>query len=135
MKRILPFILAIIMVFSVALAESNLSDMSYSELIALQKEVVKEIMSRPEWKEVVVPAGTWIVGEDIPVGKYSFRIYQNQSVVIHLWGAAVDDYDRNGGLIISDYRDQDIGKVELKDGNVLVISKPMIIAPPMTLGF
>lgn len=137
MKKIASLFLAFMLMlclFSAAYAETNLSEMTYSDLLDLQKELVKEIMSRPEWKEVVVPAGTWIVGEDIPAGVYSFRIYKDK-VVIHLWGAAVNDFDTNGGIIISDYRDQDIGKVELKDGNVLEISKPMIIAPPMSLGF
>ena len=137
MKKIIALAIIVIMAFSItiSLADTNLSELSYEELLTLEKNIEKEIMSRPEWKEVVVPAGTWTVGEDIPAGVYSFRIYKNNSVVIHLWGAAVDDFDTNGGMIISDYRDQDIGKVELKDGNVLEISKPMIIAPPMTLGF
>lgn len=134
-KAILLLITVIILIFTTAAnAEINISNLSYDELIQLQKDLTMEIMKRPEWKEVLVPAGTWIVGEDIPAGVYSFRIYKDK-VVIHLWGAAIDDFKTNGGLRISEYRDQDIGKVELFDGNVLEISRPMIIAPKMSLGF
>ena len=137
MKKILSvaILMVIVLIVSVSIADVDISGLSYGDLLTLQKELTKEIMSRPEWKEVVVPAGTWKVGEDIPAGTYSFRIYNGNSVVIHLWGAAVDDFDTNGGLRISDFRSEDIGKVELFDGNVLEISKPIIIAPPMTLGF
>ena len=40
---------------TVAMADNvNLSSMSYEELLVLQKNLVKEIMSRPEWKDVKV---------------------------------------------------------------------------------
>ena len=42
--------------------------LSTQELIALRKQVDDEIHSRPEWKEVEVPTGTWHVGTDIPAG-------------------------------------------------------------------
>ena len=62
MKKIFSLIVALlfILLFSVtAAADTNLSEMSYDDLLTLQKELVNEIMSRPEWKEVEVPAGQY----------------------------------------------------------------------------
>lgn len=139
MRKIVSILLSVLLVFSFsfAFAETNLSDMSYDDLIALQKELTKEIMSRPEWKEVKIPAGEWVVGQDIPAGIYSIVIPKGGSAVIHLWGAAIDDYDTNGGMRLSDYRHEgeDIGKIELFDGNILELGDTVILTPPISLGF
>lgn len=50
-------------------------------------------MSRPEWKAVEVPAGEWIIGQDIPEGYYSItakdKIAITQSNPV---GSARDDF-------------------------------------------
>jgi len=130
MKKILILILAVCMIISVAAAETDLQSMSYDELIRLQQEIVNEIISRPEWKEVKVPSGSWTVGKDIPAGEYSLSAGN---------GGGYIKIRRNGRSIVSQgIRDKDdtFGKIELIDGDVVEIERGSIIfAPPIGLGF
>ena len=138
MRKLVSVLLSIVMIFSFsfAFADTNLSDMSYDDLIALQRAVVKEIMSRPEWKEVVVPAGNWVVGVDIPAGTYSIRT-EARSCGLTVWRKAIDDYSNNGlyynEVIGKDKKD--CGKIELSDGMVVCLSNDAIFSPPKSLGF
>ncbi len=107
----------------------NMSALSYDELIEIQKAATAEIMSRPEWKEVEVPAGVWIIGQDIPAGFYSitpksyvtFKYYE--SVDTDYWNY----YSLSGG--------EGLGKYELKEGMKIDINGTVILAPPKGLGF
>mgnify|MGYP006873269303 CR=1 FL=1 len=77
MKKILCIVLAAALIGCLALpvaAEGiDLSALSWDELIALKAEINKELTTRDEWQEVVVPQGVWVVGEDIPEGKWTVR--------------------------------------------------------------
>ena len=88
-------------------------------------------MSRPEWKEVTVPGGEWVVGEDIPAGEYSISPTK--------MGGYVHIYDAKGKTLVSQgvrKEDNSIGKVELLDGYVVKIENGSVIfAPPKGLGF
>ena len=113
--------------------------MSYDELKALQAQISAEIVTRPEWKEVTVPAGDWIVGEDIPEGTYSIRpVNASKYINIFVWGAEKDNYTKGGGLIVNDHVGYDkdiIAKLILKKGQIVVINMPVIFAPAQSLGF
>lgn len=89
MKRILAFILAAALIgclaLSVAAEGIDLSALSWDELIALKAEINKELTTRDEWQEVVVPQGVWVVGEDIPEGKWTVRCATKNLVQIS-WG-------------------------------------------------
>lgn len=136
MKKFLILIVAVCMMISCAAAESiDLSGMSFDELNALRDSLNAEIMSRPEWKEVTVPAGTWSIGKDIPAGSYSIKTEKGK-VNVCVWKKAVDDYSNNGlayNELISP--DSPLGRVELKEGWILDIGKPIVFAPPLSLGF
>lgn len=71
MKRILSVVLVLMLLTPAAMADVDLSALSFDELVALRQQVNQEITKRPEWKEVTVPAGLWKVGEDIPAGKWT----------------------------------------------------------------
>lgn len=135
MKKLLAFILILVCVSATALAD-NYSTMSYNVLINIQRQIVIEIMSRPEWKEVEVPAGQWRVGEDIPEGTYSIKP-SGRSVLVQIWGKTPGDYKTNGGMILNEIIDKGevYGKIELKKGWILELTDPVIIAPPAFLGF
>ena len=139
MKKLISIIIISLMIVSLASADSvDLSQYSYEDLLLLNKKVEMEIMSRPEWKEVRVPAGFWTVGEDIPAGKYSFEKDYEYSGHINVWGLKVGDYSHNGGLIVNMpvYGEGEIvGKIELKTGNVLDLGCAFIVRPAMSLGF
>lgn len=129
MKKILCVLLIVCFLPVVALSE-DLSSMSYDELIELHRQLVKEIMSRPEWKEVEVPAGKWIIGEDIPEGSYSVTPVKNSSV-INVYGN--NSYGIPDLIYLSD--GETYGKLVLKDGMEIDISSPVIFAPVKGLGF
>ena len=74
MKKLITLILALALILApAAMAEIDLSGMSFDELVALQKQVIAAIMQTDEWQEVEVPAGTYIVGDDIPAGRWTIK--------------------------------------------------------------
>ena len=88
---------------------------------------------------VYVPGGYWIVGVDIPAGTYSVRNPENiksQNFVIF------DAYNEESGYytrtIINTILGKDnaiIGKVTLKDGNIVEVYKGVYFDAPVMLGF
>lgn len=136
MKRFFALLFVLVCVTCAAAAETDLSSMSYDELLALQKAVVFELMSRPEWKEVEVPAGSWTVGVDIPEGAYSLTNYSKNSVHFSVWRKEFEDYS-NDGLIYNELLrlGTSYGKIELKKGWVINFGSPIVFAPPASFGF
>ena len=131
MKKLFAMILILVCMTAFAAAETDLSSMSYDELVELQKDLVFEIMSRPEWKQVTVPAGMWRVGDDIPAGTYSITPVKQQ-VGVQVWRKQKDDYS-NDGLYYNKVlqADQPCGKIILKTGMLVEVSKEVIFAPPL----
>ena len=129
MKRIIAILIAIVTVSSFAFAETGLSSMAYDDLISMYHEIVKEIMSRPEWKEVEVPSGHWIGGEDIPEGEYSIKATAKLTIV------CVTDLDGHFETYQTLGEGDMIGKVIIKKGYSIEIGKPVIFAPVATVGF
>ena len=69
MKKLIALVLVILsLIPMVAFADVELGGMSFDELVSLNGKLLKEIVSRPEFKEVTVPTGSYKVGEDIPAG-------------------------------------------------------------------
>ena len=128
MKKLICVILCL-MLPVLALADFDLGSMSFDDLVKLNRQIVVEIMSRPEWKEVTVPSGNWEVPADIPSGVYSIKATEDISIV------RLEDKD--GHLVFYKTMDQDevCGKAEFSPGCVLHINKPVIIAPVVPLGF
>lgn len=132
MKRFIAIIVCLIMIPTLCIA-SDLSDMAFDDLIELNRKIVAEIISRPEWKEVSVPSGTWKIGEDIPEGKYSIKT-KSILTTISIWSKEPGDYDGYVDMkIIS--QDDGIGKIELKAGWTIELTTSVIFAPPVSLGF
>ena len=133
MKKVAALIIALIIcAFSLsAFAAPNLSGYTYDQLVALQHYITQEIMSRPEWKEVEVPSGIWIVGKDIPVGTYSIhptargaflRVYTDKNKMIANQGIRTES--------------QAVGKIVLLEGYQVDVSDgSLIFSPPISLGF
>lgn len=139
MKKIIAVLLILWLLIPSALGEGiDLSKLSYDELTALRRSIEAEIMSRPEWKEITVPAGEWEVGVDIPAGSYSIEMATNKSGNLLVWGKAKNDYKSNGGLLVNISIVPDnrvIGKINLKGGTILDITCAVIIRPVKGLGF
>lgn len=72
MKKFISLLVAMILICSFAYASQiDLSGMSYKELLSLQQDIQRAIMQTSEWQEVEVPAGLYLVGVDIPAGKWN----------------------------------------------------------------
>jgi hypothetical protein len=139
MKRLISIICILFLTFSSVSAEISEGDLnqlkqafdqaSYDELMVLYNFLTSYIMSRSEWKEVEVPAGTWIVGEDIPSGTYSVSAL-DYPVMFKFYEAGSEYYDY---YMI---RHEDcIGKITLTDGMKIETNYRCVFAPPKGLGF
>lgn len=132
MRKVLSIIvlIAIVLTVSVSIADVDISGLSYEELVALQKNITKEIMSRPEWKEVEVPSGQYTTGIDVPVGEYSIRPKNANDTVYFRY------YPKNGEDHYNYYRITDkMGKFNFFEGMRFYIEGTAIFAPPISLGF
>lgn len=92
MKRLIALLFAVVMLFSVAVAEStiDLSGMSYDELIELKNRINLAIWNSQEWQEVTVPQGVWKVGEDIPAGHWTVKAHAGTWATNVSWGSKLD---------------------------------------------
>lgn len=85
MKRIVSTVLAFFLMLAIspaALAEWDLSSMSYDELVALKEQINLAIWNSRDWLEVEVPQGVWEVGKDIPAGKWTIRAAPNGNAYV-----------------------------------------------------
>lgn len=73
-----------------AAADVDLHSLSFIELKSLQDQVYAEMLTRPEWTEVSVPAGVYEVGVDIPEGMWTITAEEHAWVSIFV-GQEVDD--------------------------------------------
>lgn len=74
MKKVIAILITLALMLSlsaIASADFDLSGLSYDELVALKDQINLAIWNSEEWQEVEVPYGIWIVGEDIPAGKWT----------------------------------------------------------------
>ena len=132
MKRItLAIVVLLVIANSACAAPPDFSVYTYDQLIAISHVVTQEIMRRPEWKELKIPSGTWIVGVDIPEGQYAF--YPTEK------GGYLTILDDKGRTLISQgiRNDNDaVGKVFLNTAyTVQVENGSLIIRPADVLGF
>lgn len=131
MKKLAAVLLTVVMLFSVAYADPDLSELTYDQLIALQQYITAEIMSRPEWKETTVPSGQWVVGVDIPVGTYCIKPTGS--------GAYITIKTDKGRLVTCGgirQSEDAIGKITLNEGYTVEIEDgKLIFTPAITLGF
>lgn len=57
-----------------ALYAEDFSQKSLSELLEIQSKLMQAIWNSKEFKEAVVPAGTYEIGTDIPAGKWKIEV-------------------------------------------------------------
>lgn len=143
MKKIAAIVAAAALICTTAMAEINLSGMSYEELIALQAQVTRQIMLTDKWQEVRVPAGVYQVGVEIPAGKWTIRPIDGDTAMIKV-GTKLDaggkDFDYHDLLsheqITSPkdgyykYNKIETVTLELQEGQYIIIdSAPVIFTP------
>jgi len=73
MKKVLALLIALWLMVCTAGAETiDLSMMTDSEIITLLEQVNSEVVSRGIAKTAKLPQGTYIVGRDLPAGRYIY---------------------------------------------------------------
>lgn len=132
MKKLISIAIVALLLSSAALAEIDLSGMSYDELAALRDQCQAELMTRPEWKQATVPAGDYRVGVDIPAGEYTILPTPEGYSNVIVWKGEPDDYRAGFSLNESvDGDDQNIvGRAVLRDGNTLSVGGSAVILTP-----
>ena len=126
MKKFLGFFLAVLLLLPVfASAEVDVKALSTEELLALRLSIVDELMARGEMKSANVPAGEYVVGEDIPAGSYSITTDQLLVTIV------VGDYD--GMYVVSP--DSPVGKLTLKAGDKIQITGKIVLTKYAGLSF
>lgn len=73
MKKVILILLVLCLLSSLAFAEIDLSQMSFDELVALRTKIDLALWNTNEWQQVTVPAGTYVIGEDIPAGHWTIK--------------------------------------------------------------
>lgn len=123
---------------STALAEIDLSGMSFEELLDLRNAVDKAIWASDGWQEVEVPAGAYVIGEDIPAGKWNISakgiigtmtLYPDKS-----------DYDNQtyNFITMQMLQQDDTYNLTVSEGQCVVLDSSTFIFKPYTgagLGF
>lgn len=154
MKRILVLFMALLCIAGVASAEAiDLSGMSYEELVALREQVDLAIWNSEEWQEVEVPQGVYVVGQDIPAGKWTIKAADGITADVE-WGDMLDASGAGlawGGRIYEmeflksvNYRYYEKGQStevtwDLKDGQYFIVGDGVALFTPYSgaksLGF
>ena len=128
MKRLFVLVLALCLLPVACSAEVDLSGLSFDELLALRSRVEMEILARPEWREVVVPTGDWVVGVHIPSGDYSVRAVSYGLLQIR---------SADGRSVFSSVirEGEHVGRFVIEEGWTVHVEKDLIFAPAIGLGF
>lgn len=91
MKKLFVLLLIIFTILpSFSLAEIDLTSLSYDELVSLKSQVELAIWQCEEWQEVEVPKGVYVVGQQIPAGKWTIKAADSVNCYIK-WGDLLDD--------------------------------------------
>lgn len=126
MKKYLGLLLAVLLLLPVfANAEVDVKALSTDELLALRVSIVDELMARGEMKSANVPAGEYVVGEDIPAGSYSITTDQILVTIV------IGDYD--GMYVVSP--DSPVGKLTLKAGDKIQFTGGVMLTKFAGLSF
>ena len=108
MKKLLVCVLALILIGCAALAEIDLSGLSYEELVELKDKINLAMWESEEWQEVTVPEGVWVVGEDIPAGHWTIRVAAERDYFYVSVFDEADDLGLNPTNHCTVYEDWDI---------------------------
>ncbi len=125
-KRIMILLIVFTAVIcSSSLAEVDVKSLSTDELISMRLAIVQELMDRGEMKSANVPAGEYIVGEDIPAGSYSITTDQILVTIV------IGNYD--GMYVVSP--DSPVGKLTLKAGDKIQFTGGVVLTKYAGLSF
>ena len=86
MKKVLSLILTLVLLIgSVALAEIDLTGMSFNELRILYEQVQQALIDTKQGGTVKVGIGVYEVGKDIPAGKWTVTVPGNNCAFVYIF--------------------------------------------------
>ena len=103
----------------------NLTNMTSAELLQLKEQIDGELTKRGDGELLILPAGTYIVGEDIAAGKYLVHFYKKDICGLHIEGYRIGLSQNDAGYkafptIFINNTDGD-ASLSLEDGVKIVI--------------
>lgn len=153
MKKIISFILCLVLCCSVSLAEIDLSGMSFDELVKLKAQINLAMWLSQEWQEVTVPQGVWEVGKDIPAGHWTITAAKDAYCSV-FYGEKLDDSGRDisvysktyvcEGIVGTDHwmysaNEKNFFDLNMKEGYFFVVENGNVVFSPYagkpSLGF
>ena len=142
MKKLIVLIIALVLLCSSALADIDLSGMSYDELVSLRDQINLAIWNCQEWQEVTVPEGTYEVGKDIPAGHWTIKETNNQYLYLYYFDSLNPDtksLGRNSQYFNAELRQSGVDSfghivlsetdIDMKDGWYFKCSGPVVFTP------
>lgn len=148
MRKVITITLVLLLLFSCAVAEGiDLSGMSFDQLLDLKQEIILALWASDEWQEVTVPQGVWVVGKDIPAGKWTITaLPTDHGIGCFEYGSSLDpnknaiDRKTRRDLVYVKSETYKFGKdtdiheynIELKDGEYFIVSPdfgPVVFRP------
>ena len=148
MKKLICVLVIVCMIpLFVAAEEIDISGLSFDQLVALKERINLALFESDEWQEVTVPQGVWIVGKDIPAGKWMITAVQDEYGQTYVqYGSKLDEnkneivyrYLREYFWVYSkvhrNLRSTDVTEyvVDLREGDYVVISPnygPAVFTP------
>ena len=108
-KSFLVLLIIAFLIPQLCIAESiDLSNMSFNELVSLREAINLALWKTEEWQQVTVPAGTYIIGKDIPAGHWTIKPAKYQMCLIWYFKTA-DFSGKQPADPLNDYYYQGIG--------------------------
>jgi len=135
MKKLLTVILILALaVPAIALADlPDISNLTKDELLELNHQIQLRLFSEQLVNGVDVPAGDYIVGEDIPEGIYRLEIgYPKSGGYLTIYKSTENKIAISESFIGEYWGVIEIGKMELVSGNIVHISGNMLRFFPYT---
>lgn len=129
MKKVVALFVLICLSFSMcsaSYAETRFSELTDDELLAAQTELHEELLSRGLIRKIVLPAGIYEAGVDIPVGKYILTDAEHNRgryPNIEIWRNKAEwQEDKALGYIFQQtFNDSGSCMIALDEGNILVL--------------
>ena len=135
MKKCISVIMIVLLFMAIlpiyAIADSQVADiksLSDDELLALEAAIKEEKIERKLVKSAQVGAGSYIVGQDIPVGSYTITDDGKYSMNIFVYNDK-DAQERDSRIVnlVLWANGEKTGKIELSEGNILEINGPIVL--------
>ena len=139
MKKVLSLILAIVLLIgSVALADIDLTGMSFNELRILYEQVQQALIDTKQGGTVKVGSGTYVVGKDIPAGKWTITPEDKQFGIVYVYKNAEDCENKKNevmcDLIVSSHSPV-LSDCDATEMNVLLVDGYYVVIKDVTVYF